>query len=194
MYRLKQCTLLCHFSETVYPSLKDAKVVGTYSGLRYVCSLHRGIVMSFPLQISLDLCAHVSVTYRCILWPHHRPSTQHRDYRITAFPEHNWITVGGIRSTGLTASAGIGEYVSDLYEHNLRPNTNSEDMLGVTEAAASPVPSNVTVCNPKVPTLTQLAESYKRRGDGKVEVYEGTVETVTHPISIFGMSRENIES
>ena len=94
----------------------------------------------------------------------------------------------------MTASAGIGEYVSDLYEQNLRPNTNSEDMLGVTEAAASPAPSNVTVCNPKVPTLAQLAEAYKRRGDGKVEVYEGTVETVTHPISIFGMSRENIES
>ena len=156
-----------------------------------------GIVISschFPFKFHWILCAYVFVTYRCTLWPHHRPSTQHRDYRITAFPERNWITVGGIRSTGLTASAGIGEYVSDLYEHNLRPNTNSEDMLGVTEAAASPVPSNVTVCNLKVPTLAQLAESYKRRGDGKVEVYEGTVETVTHPISIFGMSRENIES
>ncbi len=30
-----------------------------------------------------------------------------------------WITVGGVRSTGLTASSGIGEYVGELY-HNTR--------------------------------------------------------------------------
>ena len=41
-----------------------------------------------------------------------RPATEHRDYQITAWPGQQWITVGGIRSTGLTGSAGIGEYVA----------------------------------------------------------------------------------
>ena len=45
-----------------------------------------------------------------------RPSTEHRDYQIRASAEHQWITVAGIRSTGLTASSGIGEYVGELYE------------------------------------------------------------------------------
>ena len=43
-----------------------------------------------------------------------RPATEHRDYQIVARPADAWITVGGIRSTGLTASPGIAEYVADL--------------------------------------------------------------------------------
>ena len=31
-----------------------------------------------------------------------RPATEHRDYQIEAFPARNWITVAGIRSTGLS--------------------------------------------------------------------------------------------
>ena len=58
------------------PSLRNAQVVGTYSGLR--------------------------------------PSTEHRDYQIASDRARRWITVGGIRSTGLTASSGIGEHVALL--------------------------------------------------------------------------------
>jgi glycerol-3-phosphate dehydrogenase len=44
-----------------------------------------------------------------------RPATEHKDYVIEALPERCWITVGGIRSTGLTASLGIAQHVAGLY-------------------------------------------------------------------------------
>ena len=47
-----------------------------------------------------------------------RPATEHKDYVIEALAGKNWITIGGIRSTGLTAALGIAEYVSALYGKN----------------------------------------------------------------------------
>jgi glycerol-3-phosphate dehydrogenase len=44
-----------------------------------------------------------------------RPATEFRDYQMEALAERNWITVGGIRSTGLTGSLGIARHVADLY-------------------------------------------------------------------------------
>nr|WP_202538454.1 FAD-dependent oxidoreductase [Streptomyces sp. SID8379] len=43
-----------------------------------------------------------------------RAATGHDDYRIDARPGRHYVTVGGIRSTGLTASMGIAAYVADL--------------------------------------------------------------------------------
>ncbi|MET4030386.1 glycerol-3-phosphate dehydrogenase [Bradyrhizobium sp. JR7.2] len=45
-----------------------------------------------------------------------RPATQFKDYQIEALPTERWITVAGIRSTGLTSALGIGAYVAGLYE------------------------------------------------------------------------------
>eukprot|EP01127_Copromyxa_protea_P003317 TRINITY_DN13148_c0_g1_i1.p1 TRINITY_DN13148_c0_g1~~TRINITY_DN13148_c0_g1_i1.p1 ORF type:complete len:414 (-),score=84.07 TRINITY_DN13148_c0_g1_i1:100-1341(-) len=47
-----------------------------------------------------------------------RPATEFKDYQICAHPKQSWITVGGIRSTGLTASLSIAEYVASLLTHN----------------------------------------------------------------------------
>jgi glycerol-3-phosphate dehydrogenase len=47
-----------------------------------------------------------------------RPASEHKDYVIEAVKVRNWITVGGIRSTGLTSSLGIADYVSQLYGKN----------------------------------------------------------------------------
>lgn len=44
-----------------------------------------------------------------------RPATEHQDYIIEALPDQNWITVSGIRSTGLTGSLGIAQHVAKLY-------------------------------------------------------------------------------
>ncbi len=44
-----------------------------------------------------------------------RPATQFKDYQIAALPERRWITVGGIRSTGLTGALGIAQHVAHLY-------------------------------------------------------------------------------
>jgi glycerol-3-phosphate dehydrogenase len=47
-----------------------------------------------------------------------RPASERQDYVIEALAERQWITVGGIRSTGLTASLGIAALVERLYaEH-----------------------------------------------------------------------------
>ncbi|WP_442578880.1 NAD(P)/FAD-dependent oxidoreductase [Mesorhizobium sp. ASY16-5R] len=42
-----------------------------------------------------------------------RPATEHRDYVLKADADNGWITVGGIRSTGLSASLGIGEWAAE---------------------------------------------------------------------------------
>lgn len=47
-----------------------------------------------------------------------RPATERKDYIIEALPDQNWITVSGIRSTGLTGSLGIAQYVAKLYAKN----------------------------------------------------------------------------
>ncbi|MDH6222688.1 FAD-dependent oxidoreductase [Streptomyces pseudovenezuelae] len=43
-----------------------------------------------------------------------RAATEHEDYRIVAHPEQATVTVGGIRSTGLTASLAIADHVTAL--------------------------------------------------------------------------------
>lgn len=43
-----------------------------------------------------------------------RPATEHKDYVIENVAGRNWITVAGIRSTGLTGSLGIAQHVEKL--------------------------------------------------------------------------------
>ena len=47
-----------------------------------------------------------------------RAATEHDDYRITAHPDQAYVTVGGIRSTGLTASLAIATHVMGLLADN----------------------------------------------------------------------------
>ena len=43
-----------------------------------------------------------------------RAATEHRDYQIRCHADLGYVTVGGIRSTGLTASPAIAEHVAEL--------------------------------------------------------------------------------
>ena len=114
----------------------------------------------------------------------------------------------------MTASPAIGEYVGDLADELLGStsqeekeeedkNTDSDGklnesaklapdgLIGVTAAATNPLPLSNHKARPKhhnspVPTLTELAADYRRRGDGCVKVY-GRVVRVTHPLASFGM-------
>ena len=43
-----------------------------------------------------------------------RAATEHDDFQIHAHPGQRYVTVGGIRSTGLTASMAIAAYVTEL--------------------------------------------------------------------------------
>lgn len=47
-----------------------------------------------------------------------RPATERKEYRIKFISEHNWISVGGIRSTGLTASLGLARHIYGLYQQS----------------------------------------------------------------------------
>ncbi len=45
-----------------------------------------------------------------------RAATEHVDYQIQLYGRQKYVCVGGIRSTGLSASLGIAEYVVDLLD------------------------------------------------------------------------------
>lgn len=72
-----------------------------------------------------------------------RPASEEKDFRINAKPGQNWLTVGGIRSTGLTAALGIASHVWDLYQDNWT------------------VPF-VPVTDPVIPQMPNLAEHLPR--------------------------------
>lgn len=45
-----------------------------------------------------------------------RPASEQKSYRIRHEPDQRWITVGGIRSTGLSAALGLARHVAGLWE------------------------------------------------------------------------------
>lgn len=47
-----------------------------------------------------------------------RPATDRKEYQIKYDAARHWITVGGIRSTGLTAALGIAKHVFALYSES----------------------------------------------------------------------------
>ncbi|KEZ76468.1 FAD-dependent oxidoreductase [Salinisphaera hydrothermalis C41B8] len=44
-----------------------------------------------------------------------RPATEDKEYRIRHEPARHWLTLGGVRSTGLTAALGIAAHAYALY-------------------------------------------------------------------------------
>ncbi len=81
-----------------------------------------------------------------------RPATDGEDYVIEADRDRGWITVAGIRSTGLTSALGIAAYVRELFSRHF---------------------GTVTVREPRSwPSLPQLAENgtrpYARGGFGEI--------------------------
>ena len=71
-----------------------------------------------------------------------RAATEHNDYQITAHAEQRYVTVGGIRSTGLTASLAIAEHVRGLL-------AESGLALGEPAGAAPPVMPNIGEARPR---------------------------------------------
>ncbi len=43
-----------------------------------------------------------------------RPASDSKAYRIRSEPARNWLTLGGVRSTGLTAALGLSHYAADV--------------------------------------------------------------------------------
>ena len=196
---------LCEHGKALFPPLRTARIVGTYSGLR--------------------------------------PATQHRDYQIRAVPDKDWISVAGIRSTGLTASPAIAEYVAFLYasmNSSYCSSSCSSSPSCSSPSSSAPAPSSfapeylevlqknaeylhaasgtsvlassksdttqpfaapsvqrpyppVSLCPPArranatVPSLEELALDYAARGDGTVEIF-GRTWLVTHGLTRLGLA------
>jgi glycerol-3-phosphate dehydrogenase len=84
-----------------------------------------------------------------------RPATQHRDYVLNADRDSKWITVGGIRSTGLTASLGIGEWAA----------RQGAALLGHSLA----LPSDDDLDWPRMPNLSEASpRPYQRPGRSNI--------------------------
>ena len=81
-----------------------------------------------------------------------RPATEFKDYCIKTYKNKHYISVGGIRSTGLTSALGIAKYVFDEYS--------------VFEQMHKP-PSPIIW-----PTVQQIAESKIDRLSKKLELTE----------------------
>jgi glycerol-3-phosphate dehydrogenase len=84
-----------------------------------------------------------------------RPATEHRDYVLKADDSARWITVGGIRSTGLSAALGLGEWAA---RHGGR-------MLGDERAA----PRDDDLDWPTMPNLSEYGvRPYQRSGRSRM--------------------------
>ena len=80
-----------------------------------------------------------------------RPATEHRDYVLKVDAANGWITVGGIRSTGLSASLGLGEWAAE----------QGSRLLGDERAA----PSDDDLDWPQMPNLSAYAaRPYQQAG------------------------------
>jgi glycerol-3-phosphate dehydrogenase len=72
-----------------------------------------------------------------------RAATEHRDYQLTAHPDQRYVCAGGIRSTGITGSLAIAEWVREaLAEMGLdlasRPDTAALRMPNIGEFGTRP--------------------------------------------------------
>lgn len=72
-----------------------------------------------------------------------RAATEHSDYQIRLHAEQQYVCVGGIRSTGISASLGIAEYVSGLLKQGgvtlkARPEFKKIRMPNIGEAFIRP--------------------------------------------------------
>lgn len=86
-----------------------------------------------------------------------RPATNEKDFQVHNKPDQHWITVGGIRSTGLSAALGLANHVYDHY--HTTHGSNSKQPL----------------TNPIWPTVPNLAEDQSRDWES-----EGFGEIVCH--------------
>ncbi len=70
-------------------------------------ALHTQAIEKIPALANIPITA----TYAGI-----RPATEKKEYQIVEDSDRNWITLGGIRSTGLTSALGLARHVHDLLQ------------------------------------------------------------------------------
>ena len=120
-----------------------------------------------------------------------------RDYQINADLSKGWVSVSGIRSTGLTAATGIADYVvNDLL------GEQSEHLIGEKEGGLM----GVSECTENIisfhnyrddlqpfrfDNLQELSLKFRngKKKNGETYItFKGFDYRVSHPISSFGLS------
>ena len=94
-----------------------------------------------------------------------RPATEHKDYQLHSVPDKHWITVGGIRSTGLSAALGLAQNVFKQY-NNIpaagKTNFKSPAIALARAALSDPI-------YPNMPNLAEhLPRDYSHPGYGEI--------------------------
>jgi glycerol-3-phosphate dehydrogenase len=79
-----------------------------------------------------------------------RAATEHKDYQIQSYPAERYICVGGIRSTGVSASLGIAAYVVELLADaqlalHRKSSFNAVRMPPIGEAQTRPYQSSTLI-------------------------------------------------
>lgn len=97
----------------------------------------------------MPVLRHMPVT---ALYAGLRPAAEEKEYRVWSDPNRKWITLGAIRSTGLTSSLGLAEHALELYKAFGEP----------TKPIKNPI-------WPKVPNLAEHhLRDWQREGHGEI--------------------------
>ena len=109
------------------------------------------------------------------------------DYLIERPAGSTWVSVGGIRSTGLTAALGISRHVADLCEGAWREGG------GEGAAGEAPLPPAEVRTTP-LPPVREIVASYAARADGSVvfgaDEMDFGAHHVTHPLTAAGFDAQ----
>lgn len=159
---------------------------------REVLPMTEEALLDFGIQVipALRHCTHIG-SYSGL-----RPATEHRDYQLETDCESGWITVGGIRSTGLSAAVAIAEHTCQQIDAVISGRSGAAPRLpplGISEAAGAAATNTAqqtsgTVDLEPIPSLAALRQDYQNRGDGTVSIW-GRLWPVLHPQSAFGFNR-----
>jgi glycerol-3-phosphate dehydrogenase len=154
-----------------FSTLYDQIIVGPTAEdqeSRHDCSPNPQVgddLTTFALRIIPDLDPHTQYIGEFVGV---RPGSTHRDYQIYLSARRKWVVAAGIRSTGLTASLGIGRHVVHLLQSVL------------------PIPSRgPEVWTTPLPSLKELVLDYHKNKQGFVRIH-GYIYRVTHPLTRFG--------
>lgn len=101
----------------------------------------------------------VTATYAGI-----RPASEEKDYRLTAYTERRYISVGGIRSTGLSSALGLAQEVARLVAGDWHPPAEvawpAAPVLAEDEPRAWAAPDNGgIVCHCELVTRREIEEA-----------------------------------
>ncbi|MGH1477125.1 MAG: NAD(P)/FAD-dependent oxidoreductase [Geminicoccales bacterium] len=73
-----------------------------------------GATLNFLLGKGIEMIPDLAASEVTAAYAGIRPATEHKDYQIIHDTARHYTSVGGIRSTGLSAALGIAKYVAEL--------------------------------------------------------------------------------